>query len=326
LVNGTQVAAGTNYFSYVPSGSAKVEVRVKDMTQLVHSAMVGDALISSRVWNVVAETVSTPTITGPTAGSINKNCTFSASGAIDSISYPVQYFFDWGDGTNSGWLSAGTASVSKSWTLAGVYPVKVQARSATNQNVVSVWSVPLLVVIAGLPKIVLAVSVTAMVVDVPQNLIVVATDENGKALAGFSVTINGAGTNLVGTAGRTGKLTFRRVSVNQNWQIVVCAVRDGYQDSSVIIPVAAAEFLVSIQSITRNMMVVVRNAASAKPVVGAAVSIAGQTFLTSFIGRVSVPLGLAQGIQQADQIPIRITKSGYIDWNASFDVVSKTLK
>ena len=61
------------------------------------------------------------------------------------MGHPVQYLFDWEDGTNSGWLPAGTASASKTWMVTGTYIVRAQARCATHLLVVSRWSEPLAV-------------------------------------------------------------------------------------------------------------------------------------------------------------------------------------
>jgi hypothetical protein len=52
----------------------------------------------------------------------------------------VQYLFNWGDGTTSGWLPVGTTSAHKSWTYSTTYTVKVQARCATHTSVVSAYS------------------------------------------------------------------------------------------------------------------------------------------------------------------------------------------
>ena len=59
----------------------------------------------------------------------------------------MQYLFDWGDGTNSGWLPAYLNTASKTWATPGTYKVRVQARCATHPSVVSNWSSELLVTI-----------------------------------------------------------------------------------------------------------------------------------------------------------------------------------
>ena len=88
-----------------------------------------------------AEMISTPaTPGGPTTGLVGISYTFTASGSSSNLGHPIQYIFDWGDGTNSDWLAVGTTSASKTWTTGGVFTVKVRARCATHTNVVSNWS------------------------------------------------------------------------------------------------------------------------------------------------------------------------------------------
>jgi hypothetical protein len=88
-----------------------------------------------------AEVISTPaTPDGPTSGMVGMSYTFTAGGSSSNLGHPIQYFFDWGDGTNSDWLAVGTTSASKTWTTTGVFTVKVRARCATHTNVVSNWS------------------------------------------------------------------------------------------------------------------------------------------------------------------------------------------
>ncbi len=104
------------------------------------------------------ETVTTPTPpSGPTAGTPGTSYTYSTAGAISNLGNPVQYFFDWGDGTNSGWLAVGTTSASHSWSL-GSYSVTAQARSATNTSVVSSRSSAFTVAISGTNSVVIQTS------------------------------------------------------------------------------------------------------------------------------------------------------------------------
>jgi hypothetical protein len=98
----------------------------------------------------IGETISTPAVpSGPTSGTMGTNYTYSTGGSTSSLGHSVQYFFDWGDGTNSGWLSVGTTSASKSWTSANTYSVKAKARCATDTGVESNWSTSLSVTISG---------------------------------------------------------------------------------------------------------------------------------------------------------------------------------
>jgi C1A family cysteine protease len=87
------------------------------------------------------ETVSAPSsLSGNTLGTTNISNSYSTGGSTSSSGHSVQYLFDWGDGTNSGWLGVGTTSASKAWSSPGTYSVKSQARCSTDTAVVSSWS------------------------------------------------------------------------------------------------------------------------------------------------------------------------------------------
>ena len=87
------------------------------------------------------EVVAPPgTPTGTNSGTISTTYTFSAQGAVSSLGHSVQYLFNWGDGTDSGWLPVGTTSANKSWNSPNTYLVKAQARCSTDTSVVSTWS------------------------------------------------------------------------------------------------------------------------------------------------------------------------------------------
>jgi phage gpG-like protein len=103
----------------------------------------------SGVRSANAETISTPsTPSGPPSGSNGTSYSYTTGGSTTSLGHSVQYLLDWGDGTNSGWLPIGTTSASKSWSSAGTYNVKAQARCATDTSVVSSWSQALSVTIS----------------------------------------------------------------------------------------------------------------------------------------------------------------------------------
>jgi hypothetical protein len=94
------------------------------------------------------ESVSTPsTPTGPTSGTAGTAYTYNTGGASDSLGNPVQYQFNWGDGTSTGWLPVGTTSEGHHWSSSGSYSVTAQAESATNPSVVSATSAALTVTI-----------------------------------------------------------------------------------------------------------------------------------------------------------------------------------
>ncbi len=90
------------------------------------------------------------TPSGPSSGKPSKSYSYSAS-TTDPDGDQVYYWFDWGDGTNSGWVgpynSGQTASVSHIWTAQGTYSIKVKAKDTNGAE--SVWSDPLSV---SMPK------------------------------------------------------------------------------------------------------------------------------------------------------------------------------
>lgn len=86
---------------------------------------------------------------GPSTGEVGQPLTYSTGDTSCSRGHPVEYSFDWGDGTDSSWSSS--TSASKSWGSAGSYAVRVQARCSEDPSVVSDWSSPTPVTIAVSP-------------------------------------------------------------------------------------------------------------------------------------------------------------------------------
>ena len=120
-----------------------------------------------------AETVSPPTApAGLGSGSAGTNYAYAAGGAVSDLGNPVQYQFDWGDGTFSGWLGVGTVSATKAWSAAGTYRVRAQARSVSDPSVVSFYSPTL------------PVAILANTISIPQ----ITSPPNGVTLASGSVT------------------------------------------------------------------------------------------------------------------------------------------
>ena len=69
--------------------------------------------------------------TGPTNGKTGTPYTYNAS-TIDPDGDNVYYWFDWGDGTNSGWVgpyaSGATGNATHTWTTKGTYNIIVKAK------------------------------------------------------------------------------------------------------------------------------------------------------------------------------------------------------
>jgi hypothetical protein len=98
------------------------------------------------------ETISTPSKpNGSTQNAPNVLSTFYTGESLSNLEHSVQYFLDWGDGTNSGWLPVDTVGASKAWTSPGTYLVKAQARCDTNTDTVSKWSSELTVTVSDSP-------------------------------------------------------------------------------------------------------------------------------------------------------------------------------
>ncbi|MFE3846078.1 PKD domain-containing protein [Thermoplasmatota archaeon] len=79
--------------------------------------------LSVDMGNTAPDTPTTPS--GPSSGYAGETYSYSTS-STDPEDDTIQYFFDWGDSQNSGWISS--ASRSHSWSVDGTYNVKVKAR------------------------------------------------------------------------------------------------------------------------------------------------------------------------------------------------------
>jgi hypothetical protein len=77
---------------------------------------------------------------GPTEGQIDIEYTYATT-STDPDGDQIYYWFDWGDGINSGWLD--TQSASYSWIQEGTYQIKVKAKDINGAE--SDWSNPLTV-------------------------------------------------------------------------------------------------------------------------------------------------------------------------------------
>jgi len=99
--------------------------------------MNGDKNVTA-YFTVIPETVSTPsTPTGPSSGKVEQSLSFSTGGSSSNLGHSVEYQFDWGDGTQSGW---GSSTQSHSYSSTGTKYVKAHAHCQTHTNIVSGWS------------------------------------------------------------------------------------------------------------------------------------------------------------------------------------------
>jgi hypothetical protein len=87
---------------------------------------------------------------GPASGKVGEPYAYSSS-TTDPDGDQVYYFFDWGDGTNSGWLgpydSGSIVEASHIWNEEGSFEIKVKAKDTSGLE--SEWSDPLVV---SMPK------------------------------------------------------------------------------------------------------------------------------------------------------------------------------
>lgn len=74
---------------------------------------------------------STPTLSGPSSGKVGVAYTYSAT-STDPDGDQIYYWFDWGDGTNTGWIgpymSGMTANTAHIFTSKGTYAIKVKVK------------------------------------------------------------------------------------------------------------------------------------------------------------------------------------------------------
>ncbi len=79
--------------------------------------------------------------TGSASGKVGETCTYCTT-ATDPDGDQVYYFWDWGDGTDSGWLGTYDSGVevcaNHSWDQRGVYDIRVKAKDTSGLE--SPWS------------------------------------------------------------------------------------------------------------------------------------------------------------------------------------------
>ena len=100
------------------------------------------AQVTITIENTKPDKPETPS--GETSGSNGNEYTYSSS-TTDPQNDQVYYLWDFGDGTNSGWLgpynSGLTVEVSHTWEEEGNYEIKVRAKDTS--GLLSDWSDPL---------------------------------------------------------------------------------------------------------------------------------------------------------------------------------------
>jgi hypothetical protein len=114
-----------------------------NLTYAIKSTKLAIATLAELV-GILSHPPTTPLLTGPSIGILNETYGFQAQ-ATDPDDDNLFYFFDWGDGTNTGWLgpfpSGQYVIAQKAWNRAGSYQVRVQAKDFNER--ISEWSTPL---------------------------------------------------------------------------------------------------------------------------------------------------------------------------------------
>ena len=124
----------------VSDGSHTISARSKD-NKGAYSTFTSVPITVSNVVNNQPNKPSKPT--GQTSGKAGRTYQYNSS-AVDPEGDQVSLLFDWGDGTDSGWLtpvdSGQNVTASHSWSKAN-YEIKVKARDIPNLAE-STWSDP----------------------------------------------------------------------------------------------------------------------------------------------------------------------------------------
>ncbi len=125
---------------WIEKGEYNVKVKARDKSGAESS---WSEPITVNVFNNEPEKPNTPY--GPTEGKIRTESYRYNSSTIDVDGHDLFYFFDWGDGTTSGWIgpyaSGETALASHIWNRKGSYNIKVKAKDEYGEE--SIWSDPL---------------------------------------------------------------------------------------------------------------------------------------------------------------------------------------
>lgn len=118
------------------------DMDVYDLKTLLEWQMFGDPSLKIGPETGAPEQPAKPS--GPPSGTTGNTYTYSTS-TTDPDNDKISYLFDWGDGTDSGWIgpynSGETVSASHSWSNQNTFQVKVKAKDVRLKE--SPWSDPL---------------------------------------------------------------------------------------------------------------------------------------------------------------------------------------
>ncbi|MFH1100655.1 MAG: DUF2341 domain-containing protein [Methanobacteriota archaeon] len=178
---------------------------------------IGTPIMSFMIIDSPPNTPSQPQ--GQTSGYVETEYSFTVNGVIDPNGDDVAYWFDWGDGTNSGWTAfhpSGTgASATHIWQTTGSYTVRVKAKDVYSRE--SSWSPGLNLEITPLPLPQLTVNMLSSVQE--GDAFHVQVTGNGVPLMGALVLFS-EGTYYTNTVGMV-NLTAPLVSSTREYTITV---------------------------------------------------------------------------------------------------------
>lgn len=139
LINSGQLTQAPH--SWNSAGTYQVKVKAQD-DRGAESGWSSTLTVTISGGNNPPNKPSTPT--GPTSGKVFTSYTYTSS-AIDPEGDKIYIMFDWGDGTNSGWIgpysSGDTVTASHVWSVQGSYAIKTKAKDVHGEE--SMWSDPL---------------------------------------------------------------------------------------------------------------------------------------------------------------------------------------
>lgn len=171
---------------------------------------------------------------GDTSAQVNQQYTYATTSiSLVDPSVQVTYLFDWGDGTDSGWLQ--TASARKTWTAPGTYTIKVKAQ--TSEGETSTWS-------QGLP---VTVTLPMLTITAPSTI----TEESSSTITITSggVAVEDATVTVFNTELQTnslGQVTCTSPTVSSKSVFTIVADKEGYQSTQLPILVNPVDDIVEV--------------------------------------------------------------------------------
>lgn len=113
----------------------------------------GYHIYSTSLFNTTHPPIKPAAPRGPRVGIIGKNYTYYTN-STDSNGDQLFYWFDWGDGTNTGWLGPYTSgqecAAIHTWTQKSSYQIKVKAKDENSTE--SDWSDPISIIMPCINK------------------------------------------------------------------------------------------------------------------------------------------------------------------------------